>query len=257
MREDFTLNLSNVIPACIMSSLAFWERGGCLINFYNVTKIYPGGIKALTDVTLQIRKGEFVFLVGPSGAGKSTLTKLIYREELPTRGQIIFNGRNVVRMRPREIPYLRRTIGMVFQDFRLLPQKTVFENVAFAMEVAGASGREIKKVVPKVLNMVGLAKKAGVFPDHLSGGEQQRVSVARAIVNNPVLIIADEPTGNLDPETSRELMKLFLEINRRGTTIIMATHAWDIVDAMKKRVVELGGGQVVRDEKEGTYRYEA
>jgi cell division transport system ATP-binding protein len=228
-----------------------------LINFYNVTKIYPGGIKALTDVTLQIRKGEFVFLVGPSGAGKSTLTKLIYREELPTRGQIIFNGRNVVRMRQREVPYLRRSIGMVFQDFRLLPQKTVFENIAFAMEVTGASGREIKKVVPKVLNMVGLTEKAGMFPDRLSGGEQQRVSVARAIVNNPVLIIADEPTGNLDPENSRELMKLFLEINRRGTTIIMATHAWDIVDAMKKRVVELTGGQVVRDEKEGTYRYEA
>ncbi|MCG9969284.1 cell division ATP-binding protein FtsE [Pelotomaculum terephthalicicum JT] len=228
-----------------------------MINFYNVTKIYPGDIKALTDVTLQIHKGEFVFLVGPSGAGKSTLTKLIYREELPNRGQVIFNGKNVVRMRQREIPYLRRKIGMVFQDFRLLPQKTVFENIAFAMEVVGASGREIKKMVPNVLNMVGLANKAGVFPDHLSGGEQQRVSVARAIVNNPVLIIADEPTGNLDPDTSRELMKLFSDINRRGTTIIMSTHAWDIVDTMKKRVVELDGGRIVRDEKEGTYRYEA
>jgi len=228
-----------------------------LINFYNVTKIYPGDIKALTDVTLQIHKGEFVFLVGPSGAGKSTLTKLIYREELPNRGQVIFSGKNVVRMRQREIPYLRRKIGMVFQDFRLLPQKTVFENIAFAMEVVGASGREIKKMVPHVLNMVGLANKAGVFPDHLSGGEQQRVSVARAIVNNPVLIIADEPTGNLDPDTSRELMKLFSDINRRGTTIIMSTHAWDIVDNMKKRVVELDSGRIVRDEKEGTYRYEA
>lgn len=145
---------------------------------------------------------------------------------------------------------------MVFQDFRLLPQKTVFENIAFALEVTGASSREIKKMVPRVLDMVGMAKKADVFPDHLSGGEQQRVSIARAIVNNPVLIIADEPTGNLDPENSRELMKLFLEINRRGTTIIMATHAWDIVDAMKKRVVALAGGQVVRDEKEGTYHHE-
>jgi len=228
-----------------------------LIHFYNVTKIYPGGIKALTDVTLRIQKGEFVFLVGPSGAGKSTLTKLIYREEIPTRGQVLFNGKNITRMRPRDVPYLRRKIGMVFQDFRLLPQKTVFENVAFAMEVTGASGREIKKSVPKILDMVGLAQKAGVFPGHLSGGEQQRVSIARAIVNNPVLIIADEPTGNLDPETSWELMKLFLDINRRGTTIIMATHARDIVDAMKKRVVELAGGRVVRDEKEGTYRYEA
>ncbi|BAF60928.1 MAG: cell division ATP-binding protein FtsE [Pelotomaculum sp.] len=228
-----------------------------MIQIYNVTKIYPNGVKALTDVTLRIRKGEFVFLVGPSGAGKSTLTKLLYREELPTRGQIIFNGKNIVRMRSREVPYLRRKIGMVFQDFRLLPQKTVYENVAFALEVTGASPKEIKRSVPAVLNMVGLGEKAGVFPDHLSGGEQQRVCVARAIVNNPVLIMADEPTGNLDPETSWELMKLFLDINRRGTTIIMATHAWDIVDAMKKRVVALSGGRIVRDEEEGAYRYEA
>lgn len=228
-----------------------------MINFYNVTKIYPGEVKALTDVTLQIKKGDFVFLVGPSGAGKSTLTKLIYREELPNRGQVIFNGKNVVRMRQREIPYLRRTIGMVFQDFRLLPQRTVFDNIAFAMQVIGSSNREIKKTVPKVLDMVGLTKKAGKFPEQLSGGEQQRVSVARAIVNNPVLIIADEPTGNLDPSTARDLMKLFMEINRRGTTIIMSTHAWDIVDSMKRRVVELAGGRVVRDEKEGMYNYEA
>ncbi|HOV80544.1 MAG TPA: cell division ATP-binding protein FtsE [Bacillota bacterium] len=228
-----------------------------MIQLYNVTKIYSNGVKALTDVTLRIRKGEFVFLVGPSGAGKSTLNKLLYREELPTRGQIILNGKNVIRMRAREVPYLRRKIGMVFQDFRLLPRKTVYENVAFALEVIGASDREIKRTVPAVLNMVGLAEKAGVFPDHLSGGEQQRVCVARAIVNNPVLIIADEPTGNLDPETSWELMKLFLEINRRGTTIIMATHAWEIVDAMKKRVIELSGGKIVRDEEEGAYRCEA
>lgn len=228
-----------------------------MINFYNVTKIYTGEVKALTDVTLQIKKGDFVFLVGPSGAGKSTLTKLIYREELPNRGQVIFNGKNVVRMRQREIPYLRRTIGMVFQDFRLLPQRTVFDNIAFAMQVIGSSNREIKKTVPKVLDMVGLTKKAGKFPEQLSGGEQQRVSVARAIVNNPVLIIADEPTGNLDPSTARDLMKLFMEINRRGTTIIMSTHAWDIVDSMKRRVVELAGGRVVRDEKEGMYNYEA
>lgn len=227
-----------------------------MIHLQNVTKIYPNGVKALNDITLRIRKGEFVFLVGPSGAGKSTLTKLLYREELPSRGQIIFNGKNVVRMRPGDVPYLRRKIGMVFQDFRLLSQKTVAENVAFALEVIGASNREIKKTVPAVLNMVGLSEKAGVFPDHLSGGEQQRVCVARAIVNNPILIIADEPTGNLDPETSWELMKLFLEINRRGTTIIMATHAWDIVDTMKKRVVELAGGKIVRDEEEGAYRYE-
>lgn len=228
-----------------------------MIQLYNVTKIYDNGVKALADVTLRIRKGEFVFLVGPSGAGKSTLTKLLYREEAPSRGQIILNGKNVVRMRPREVPYLRRKIGMVFQDFRLLPQKTVYENVAFALEVIGASRKEIKKAVPAVLKMVGLAGKTEVFPDHLSGGEQQRVSVARAIVNNPVLIIADEPTGNLDPETSWELMKLFQDINRRGTTIIMSTHAWDIVDEMKKRVVALSEGKIVRDEKEGAYRHEA
>lgn len=228
-----------------------------MIQLYNVTKIYPNGVKALTDVTLRIRKGEFVFLVGPSGAGKSTLTKLLYREERPTRGQIIFNGKNVIRMRPREVPYLRRKIGMVFQDFRLLPGKTVFENVAFALEVIGASDKEIKRTVPTVLKMVGIPDKAGVFPDHLSGGEQQRVCVARAIVNNPILIIADEPTGNLDPETSWELMKLLKDINQRGTTIIMATHAWEIVDAMKKRVVELHDGRIVRDEEEGAYRSEA
>lgn len=228
-----------------------------MIQLQNVTKTYLNGAKALIDVTMRVKKGEFVFLVGPSGAGKSTLTKLLYREEVPSRGQIILDGKNVVRMRPREIPYLRRKIGMVFQDFRLLPQKTVAENVAFALEVTGASNREIKRVVPAVLSMVGLTEKADNFPGQLSGGEQQRVCVARAIVNSPVLLVADEPTGNLDPETSWELMKLFIDINRRGTTIIMATHAWDIVDEMKKRVIEMAGGRIVRDEEEGAYRNEA
>lgn len=228
-----------------------------MIQLYNVSKIYPNGVKALNDINLHIRKGEFVFLVGPSGAGKSTLTKLICREELPSRGQVMINGRNVVRMKNREVPYLRRKIGMVFQDFRLIPTKTVFENVAFALEITGASTKEIKRVVPTVLRMVGLEKKADMLPAHLSGGEQQRTAVARAIVNNPVLILADEPTGNLDPETSWELMKLFLNINRRGTTILMATHAWDIVDAMKKRVVALSHGLIVRDEESGGYGYES
>ncbi|TEB17694.1 Cell division ATP-binding protein FtsE [Pelotomaculum sp. FP] len=228
-----------------------------MIQLYNVTKTYDNGVKALSDVTLRIHKGEFVFLVGPSGAGKSTLTKLLYREVLPSRGQIILDGKSLVRMRPGEVPYLRRKIGMIFQDFRLLPQKTVFENVAFALEVIGAARRDIKRSVPTVLSMVGLDAKADVFPQHLSGGEQQRVSIARAIVNNPFLIIADEPTGNLDPETSWELMNLLLDINLRGTTIIMATHAWDIVDSLKKRVIELAGGKLVRDEKEGAYRCEA
>ncbi len=228
-----------------------------MIQLYNVSKIYPNGVKALNDVTLQIRKGEFVFLVGPSGAGKSTLTKLLCREELPTRGQVVINGRSLTRMKNREVPYLRRKIGMVFQDFRLIPSKTVFENVAFALEITGASGKEIKRAVPTVLRMVGLEKKANMMPSQLSGGEQQRTCIARAIVNNPLLVIADEPTGNLDPETSWELMKLFLDINRRGTTIIMATHAWDIVDAMKKRVVALSNGNIIRDEESGAYGYDS
>ncbi|NQS75417.1 MAG: cell division ATP-binding protein FtsE [Peptococcaceae bacterium] len=227
-----------------------------MIRLQNVTKTYDNGAKALIDVTLRIKKGEFIFLVGPSGAGKSTLTKLLYREEMPDRGQIILNGKNVVRMRSREVPYLRRKIGMVFQDFRLLPRKTVTENVSFALDVIGASNKEIKRAVPAVLSMVGLKEKAAVFPEHLSGGEQQRVCVARAIVNNPILLIADEPTGNLDPGTSWELMKLFMAINRRGTSIIMATHAWDIVDRMKKRVIEMANGRIVRDEEEGAYRNE-
>lgn len=184
------------------------------------------------------------------------MIKIIFREELPTRGQVLFNGRNVIRLKGREIPHLRRKIGMVFQDFRLLPQKTVFENVAFAMQVIGASKKEINKSVPEVLAQVGLQDKSGVLPAELSGGEQQRVCIARAIVNNPVLIMADEPTGNLDPDTSWELMKLFQEINSRGTTILMATHAQDIVDAMKKRVLAMSGGRVVRDEESGVYRHE-
>jgi len=194
--------------------------------------------------------------VGPSGAGKSTFTRLITREEQASRGQINFNGKNVGRLKPREVPYLRRSIGVIFQDFKLLPNKTVAENVAFAMEVIEASRREIKKAVPNALQMVGLDKKANVLPSELSGGEQQRVAIARAIVNNPPLIIADEPTGNLDPDTSWEIMNLLGEINKCGTTVIMATHAKDIVDGMKKRVIALESGQIVRDEERGAYGYE-
>lgn len=224
-----------------------------MIHFYNVSKTYNNGVKALLDVTLRIKKGEFLFLVGHSGAGKSTLIKLIYREELPTRGQVMFNGKNILRLRSGEVPGLRRKIGMVFQDFRLLPKKTVAENVAFALEVTGVSRQNIRRVVPEALNKVGLLKKANLYPNQLSGGEQQRVAIARAIVNNPVLIIADEPTGNLDPDTSDEIMNLFRDINRSGTTIIMSTHAWDIVDSMKRRVVSLENGKVVRDEEGGVY----
>lgn len=228
-----------------------------MIRFYNVTKVYDNGVRALSNVTFNINRGEFVFLVGPSGAGKTTLVKLIFREEKPTQGHILFDGRSLARVSSRELPYLRRKIGMVFQDFRLLPQKTVYENVAFALEVAGAPRREIEKVVPAALATVGLLDKGGAFPDELSGGEQQRACIARAIVNDPVLVIADEPTGNLDPKISWEIMKLFVEINRRGTTILMATHARDIVNAMQKRVIALDRGRLIRDEQRGVYDYGA
>ncbi|MFA5384545.1 MAG: cell division ATP-binding protein FtsE [Eubacteriales bacterium] len=228
-----------------------------MVRFYNVTKIYKNGLVALNNLTLHIKKGEFIFLVGPSGAGKTTLTRLLFHEDLPTRGQIVFNGKNVVRMRPGDIPFHRRKIGMVFQDFRLLPQRTIYDNVAFALQVTGTTNNWIKKLVPEALKVVGLDRKDKMYPEQLSGGEQQRACIARAIVNNPLLLIADEPTGNLDPGTSRELMKLFQEINGRGTTIIMATHAWDIVDSMKKRVVALSDGKLVRDEESGVYGHGA
>lgn len=227
-----------------------------MINLYNVTKVYTNGAKALNDISLTIQKGEFVFLVGPSGAGKTTLIKVIFREEIPTRGQVLFNGKNVSRLKGREIPYLRRKIGMVFQDFRLLPQKSVYENVAFALEVTGASGKIIRSRVPEVLQQVGLAEKSRMFPSQLSGGEQQRVCIARAIVNKPALLIADEPTGNLDPDTSWELMNLLSEINKSDTTIIMATHAREIVDSMKRRVIALSDGRISRDEESGVYSSE-
>lgn len=227
-----------------------------MINFYNVSKLYPNGAKALNDISLTIHKGEFVFLVGPSGAGKTSLIKIIFREELPSRGQALFNGKNIARLKGREISYLRRKIGMVFQDFRLLPQKSVFENVAFAMEVIGSSKKDIRNRVPLVLESVGLLDKKGVLPSELSGGEQQRVCIARAIVNRPSVLIADEPTGNLDPDTAWDLMKLLEEINRTGTTVIMATHAREIVDTMKKRVVAMSDGKVARDEEGGVYCHE-
>ena len=222
-----------------------------MIHFYNVTKLYGNGVKALSDVTFRIRRGEFVFLVGQSGAGKSTLMKMIYREVLPTRGQVMFNGKNIMRLRSREVPHLRRKVGMVFQDFRLLPNKTAAENVSFALEVTGASRSYIKRVVPAVLQKVGMLEKAEHYPAQLSGGEQQRVGIARAIVNNPVIIVADEPTGNLDPQTAKEIMDLFMSINRSGTTILMATHAWDVVENMNCRVISMAKGRIVTDQEGG------
>lgn len=226
-----------------------------MIHFYHVSKVYQNKSVALKNITLHVSRNDFLFLVGPSGAGKTTLTKLLLREELPTKGQVIFCGKNIARLKPQEVPFLRRKIGVVFQDFRLLPKKTVYENVAFALEVTGAPGRIIKKRVPEALELVGLANKQKMFPSQLSGGEQQRTGVARAIVNRPLLLVADEPTGNLDPKTSWELIYLLQEINRLGTTIMVATHAWDIVNTLKKRVVALSAGQIVRDEKRGVYGY--
>lgn len=228
-----------------------------MIQFYNVTKVYPTGVYALRDCTTTIEKGEFVFLVGPSGAGKSTFLRLIFREDLPTRGQVLVGGRSVARLRPWEVPLLRRKIGVVFQDFRLLEDRTVYENVAFAMQVLERPPQEIRQKVPRVLQMVGLAARANAYPQHLSGGEQQRVAIARAIVNSPPVLVADEPTGNLDPDTAWDILRLLLEINKGGTTVIMATHNREIVDRLQRRVIALEQGRIVRDEAKGVYRREA
>lgn len=222
-----------------------------MIKFSHVTKTYRTNI-GLDDVSVDIAKGDFVFLVGPSGAGKSTFIKLILKEIDADEGSILVDNKDVTKLSNREIPELRRKIGTVFQDFRLLPKKTVFENVAFAMEVLHKSKRQIRKQVPQVLSLVGITDKADKYPDELSAGEQQRVAIARAIINNPMVLIADEPTGNLDPVTAAEIMDLLDQINLRGTTIVMVTHAKDIVDRMKKRVITIKKGRIVHDQ-EGAY----
>lgn len=227
-----------------------------MIEFKNVTKQYDNGTIGLADATLRIEKGEFVFVVGPSGSGKSTLLKLILHEESPTEGEVYVNGFGIHDMDRKEIPYLRRGLGVVFQDFRLLPNKTVYDNVSFAMQIVEAQPRDIRRQVPIALALVGLSKKARVYPHQLSGGEQQRVALARAIVNNPSVVIADEPTGNLDPATSWEIMKLLDDINQRGTTVIVATHEKTIVDDMKKRVISLEYGRISRDDQKGNYTNE-
>jgi cell division transport system ATP-binding protein len=221
-----------------------------------VSKTYNNGTVALSDITVNIEKGEFVFVVGPSGAGKSTFIKMVFREELPTTGKLVVNGRNVCEIPMADVPYLRRSLGIVFQDYRLLPNKTVHENIAFAMRVVETPRREIQKRVNTVLDLVGLRHKARHYPTQLSGGEQQRVAIARAIVNRPTIVIADEPTGNLDPDTSWEIMKIFERVNKSGTTIVMATHDKTIVDAMKKRVIAIEKSRIVRDEQKGAYGYE-
>ena len=218
-----------------------------MIEFKNVSKVYNNGTEALRNLSLSIAKGEFVFIVGSSGAGKSTFLKLIMREEVPNSGEIVVNGRKLSTVRKRDVPYLRRTMGIVFQDFRLIDKMTVYDNVAFAMHIVGASDREIRKRVPYVLGLVGLEKKMDNHPAELSGGEQQRVGLDRALVNNPSMIIADEPTGNVDPAMSYEIVELLTEINRRGTTVLMVTHEHDLVKRFPRRVIEIQGGTVVGD----------
>jgi len=226
-----------------------------MIQMFNVSMVYNSEVRvtALSDINLHIRRGEFVFIVGPSGAGKSTLTRLMIREELPTKGQIMIGGKSLLRLRDREVPHLRRKIGFIFQDSRLLMDRTVFENVAFAMEALEMPRNHVKSRVPAVLEMVGLKDKLSAYPHQLSGGQQQRVCIARAVVNDPLIIIADEPTGNLDPDTSWEVMNILSAINKRGTTIVTVTHDREMVDRMKRRVIALENGRVVRDEERGSY----
>lgn len=226
-----------------------------LIEMKGVAKKYHRSTTALRDINVSINPGEFVYIVGPSGAGKSTFIKLLYREEKVSAGTLKVGEFNLTKMKKRQIPILRRSIGVVFQDYKLLPKKTVFENVAYAMQVIGEKPREIKKRVPEVLELVGLKHKMRSFPDQLSGGEQQRVAIARAIVNNPKVLIADEPTGNLDPEISWEIMQLLERINLQGTTVLMATHNKQIVDNLRHRVIAIEEGRIVRDEEEGEYGY--
>ncbi|RHW37355.1 cell division ATP-binding protein FtsE [Neobacillus notoginsengisoli] len=228
-----------------------------MIEMQNVYKKYPNGVTAMNGIDVKIAKGEFVYVVGPSGAGKTTFIKMMYREEAPTSGSILINGINIAKLKNKKVPIFRRNLGVVFQDYKLLSTKTVFENVAFALEVIEEQPKIIKKRVMEVLDLVGLKHKARMLPTELSGGEQQRVSIARSIVNSPKVVIADEPTGNLDPDTSWEIMKIFEEINTRGTTIVMATHNKEIVNTIKHRVIAIEEGIIVRDEQRGDYGYEA
>jgi len=248
----YTRLLASLRTAQILTSSP--GRRETVIRFDNVTKTYSGQQRAaLEDIDVEVDKGEFVFLVGASGSGKSTFLRLILREARPTTGRVFVAGKEINRLASWKVPRLRRDLGTVFQDFRLLPNKTVFENVAFALQVIGKSKAEIRRLVPETLELVGLENKTDRLPDELSGGEQQRVAVARAFVNRPMILIADEPTGNLDPTTSVGIMKLLDRINRTGTTVLMATHDAGIVDQMRKRVIELDDGRVIRDQARGVY----
>ena len=224
-----------------------------MISLQHVTKVYRNGVTALTNVTVEIEKGEFVFVVGPSGSGKSTMIRLLLKQEEASRGDVFVAGKHLSKITSFKVPHLRRNIGTVFQDYKLLQDKTAFENVSFALEVIGKPKHVIDQRVPEVLDYVGLGEKLNSFPDELSGGEQQRVSIARACVNRPLVLLADEPTGNLDPSTSVEIMRLLDKVNRIGTTVVMATHDQAIVDAMRRRVIELDKGKVIRDQARGVY----
>ncbi|HNV70011.1 MAG TPA: cell division ATP-binding protein FtsE [Candidatus Ozemobacteraceae bacterium] len=227
-----------------------------MIELQNVSKIYPNGVRALNGINLVINPGDFVFLVGPSGAGKSTFLRILFREETPTEGKVVIDGKDIVSMPDSRVPYLRRNMGIVLQDFQLLKLRTVAENVAFGLRVIGAAENVINQRVQEVLEQVGLSHKRRMYPDELSGGEQQRVCIARAIVNSPLILITDEPTGNLDPMISMEIMQLFMDINTRGTTVIMATHNHHLVNKLRKRVIALVEGRIVKDDPVGTYAYE-
>ena len=252
--QVFCRNLSSLLKRAIFPTQKI--LGDNMIEMENVYKKYPNGVVAANGISVQIKQGEFVYVVGPSGAGKSTFIKMMYREEVPTKGSITIDGINLAKMKESRVPYLRRQIGVVFQDFKLLPTLTVFENIAFAMEVIEEHPAQIKKRVMETLDLVGLKHKARMLPTELSGGEQQRVSIARSIVNSPKVMIADEPTGNLDPETSWDIMNIFDEINRTGTTVVMATHNKDIVNRIKHRVIAIESGTISRDEQRGDYGYE-
>jgi cell division transport system ATP-binding protein len=233
------------------------RRGTPIVDLSDVTKVYPGGHLALERISMSIGRGEFVFLVGPTGCGKSTLIKLLIRELDPTEGEVRIAGRNIGALPEAKIPYLRRNVGTVFQDFKLLPNRTVYDNVAYALQVIGAGRAEIREKVPQTLRLVGLSTKVHSYPDQLSGGEQQRVSIARAFVNHPPLLLADEPSGNLDPVTSIGIMQLLYRINRTGTTVLVVTHDREMVDKMRRRVIELYEGRVIRDETTGGYTEES
>lgn len=225
-----------------------------MISLDGVSVEYENGVQALTDVSLSIAKGDFAFVVGSTGSGKSTLLRLLYRELSPSKGVVVVDGQDVTKLDYSDVPYLRRKLGIVFQDFKLLPQKNLWENLAFALRVIGAKPRDIRRRIGDSLAMVGLTQRCDAFPHQMSGGEQQRAAIARALVNNPTVLIADEPTGNLDPDTSWEIMQLLEQINVRGATVLVATHDSNIVDRMKKRVIQLEAGSIIRDEHKGTYQ---